>query len=91
MSNEHELELCKGMMDNLPIAAFVVDKNEKIIYLNPAAEYLTGKSKDVVTGRELSRVADGDLAGKVAFAARSMDVNGKVKIRKRGVEVRSSR
>ena len=57
----------KDVVDSLLYEIFVTDSEGKVIYLNPASEYLTGCLKSNILGRSLDElVSDGTLSSTVA-------------------------
>jgi len=56
-------ELCQLLFENLPVGLMVVDKDCRIIEFNPAAEQITGYSRDEVLGKKCKDVLKTCLCG----------------------------
>ncbi|MBV9889135.1 MAG: PAS domain-containing protein, partial [Acidobacteria bacterium] len=51
MAQFSEIDLFRGILDNLNIAIYVVDREGKILYWNDGAERITGYLRQDVLGR----------------------------------------
>ena len=56
-------ELCELLFDNLPIGLMVVDKQCRIVEFNPAAEKITGFSREEVLGKKCQEIIKTCLCG----------------------------
>ncbi len=50
MSALHESEVCRGILESLPIGLCIVDMQKKIVYWSDGAEHITGRARHEVIG-----------------------------------------